>query len=211
VYFSCFKTISSFSGIVSALKINSKKKKTYPTGLGRARRPNSHLPAQPAGPPKPIWARLAAKASLARPPPPASLTLASAPGQGGAPPRLFKARSGPLARALARRRRPCPEPALFDRRPPCAERRRAGLPPSSVPGPSRDRHELAHATPKPCHSFPPQTGHRSAAAAYRRRLPCRLSSTPVSTSVRSPRPPPFSHLARAPRSAGRRPLLCPLF
>jgi hypothetical protein len=34
VYFSCFKTISSFSGIVSALKINSKKKENLSYRIG---------------------------------------------------------------------------------------------------------------------------------------------------------------------------------
>jgi hypothetical protein len=46
--FHAFKQILGFSGIVFALKIISKKKKTYPIYLGRARRPDpSRPPAQP--------------------------------------------------------------------------------------------------------------------------------------------------------------------
>jgi hypothetical protein len=51
VFFRAFKQFLGFSRIVFALKIISKKRKNYPTGTGRARRPDPLRPARArAGP-----------------------------------------------------------------------------------------------------------------------------------------------------------------
>jgi hypothetical protein len=181
----------------------SEKKKTYLPVSGRAHLPNPLRPGP--GPPGPIWAR------QPRPPWPGRRRQLAGLGRRAKPrgrtSRLYSRVAGPLR---------VPHPALLRF---AALSRTAGhgvatsagrcttatdSPPRRPPGQAEaamsfmsthctsldsPRHQSTAGAPPP----------RGAAAAYRRRLPCRLPSTPVSMSVRSPRPPPpFPHLTWAP-------------
>jgi hypothetical protein len=94
--FRAFKIISRFYGIVFALKINSKKNKSYPFGLGRARRPDpswsaSAQPqarASPSGPDSQGWPGLSRHPSACVPHTPRRL------------PCLIKVHDDPRARPL---------------------------------------------------------------------------------------------------------------
>jgi hypothetical protein len=112
--FRAFKQFLDFSGIVFALKINSKK--TKPSFLGRARRPDplrpASAPVRQPGPSKPIWAQRHGH-GVPRPGVP-----------GHRPPPPWRARPGyPGARAPIQRARPALQ-TLAGRASPCSRRRR---------------------------------------------------------------------------------------
>jgi hypothetical protein len=117
--FRAFKTISRFSGIVFALKINSKKNKSYPFGLGRARKPNPirSASAQPRARWSPsglgVTATRCSRLPQQAPPPALGLGVRATPGATachykGADPEAARALDAATARAAAKCRRTGP-------------------------------------------------------------------------------------------------------